>query len=205
MGEQGRQDEHQRRDTEQRGGYRRADQNAPVILADGERPPQLDLGLGPEDEADQHGRDREIIDAGDVADEAEAAASIEAVVEDTRHLITTYHQILPANPRLIRRVVNTWGMLTALRKHVRHSEEDDTLIRAAVFFVMFPTLTDELLSSKPLIGVKDILAKKYDGPWKHPDVLRVLQTTDDEIDEANLKPEDFLEPRVLARCYGRQC
>ena len=139
------------------------------------------------------------------ADEAEAAASIEAVVEDTRHLITTYHQILPANPRLIRRVVNTWGMLTALRKHVRHSEEDDTLIRAAVFFVMFPTLTDELLSSKPLIGVKDILAKKYDGPWKHPDVLRVLQTTDDEIDEANLKPEDFLEPRVLARCYGRQC
>ncbi|MFT3944317.1 MAG: P-loop NTPase fold protein [Ancrocorticia sp.] len=140
------------------------------------------------------------------ADEAEAAASIEETAERTRHLITTYHQILPANPRLIRRVVNTWGMLTALRKHVRHSEEDDTLIRAAVFFVMFPTLTDELLSNKPLISVKDILDDlEYKGPWKHPDVLKVLHTTSGEIDKANLKPEDFLEPRILARCYGRQC
>ena len=32
-----------------------------------------------------------------------------------RHLVEDYAEILPANPRLIRRVANTWGMLRTIR------------------------------------------------------------------------------------------
>ena len=42
------------------------------------------------------------------------------------HLLTRYPELMPGNPRLIRRVVNAWGMLTALKDHVGHQHDADT-------------------------------------------------------------------------------
>jgi hypothetical protein len=54
---------------------------------------------------------------------------------------------MPANPRLVKRVANTFGMLLALGLHLSHHEDDDTIARAAILFVRFPTLVDDLLSA----------------------------------------------------------
>lgn len=66
-----------------------------------------------------------------------------------RHLMSDgqYAAIMPPNPRLIKRVANTYGMLRALLDHLLLSEVDDVVIRAAILYVRFPTLVDEMLSS----------------------------------------------------------
>ena len=128
------------------------------------------------------------------ADAAQADASEETAQERTRHLLAEYAHILPANPRLIRRVVNAWGMLSWLNRHVTHSEPEDIMVRAAVFTVRFPTMTDELLGSAPPITVAEILDHDGTGPWAHPEVLAVLRDKDG----------DLIEPARLGRCFGRQ-
>ena len=133
----------------------------------------------------------------DIAAKAEEEASAEATAERTKHLITTYPHLMPGNPRLIRRVVNTLGMLKALRDYVAHEVDDDTLVRAAVLATMFPTLMDELLSSAQPIRAADIWEEMYVGPWKNPDVLNVLR-------KGNGSGAVLVEPEDLGRCYGRQ-
>ncbi len=127
---------------------------------------------------------------------AREAASEQVALEKTRHLVasSSYSPILPTNPRLIRRVVNAWGMLDALKIQVQHDEPEDIMVRAAVFLVRFPTMTDELLGNAPPITVKEILDSNYDGPWSHPEVLAVLTAEDGEL----------IEPAKLGRCLGRQ-
>jgi hypothetical protein len=59
--------------------------------------------------------------------------------------------VMPANPRLIKRVANTWGMLLAVQSHPHPNRPadfppKDHLVRAAIMFVRFPSLVDDLLS-----------------------------------------------------------
>ena len=63
------------------------------------------------------------------------------------HLLLEYAEIVPANPRLIRRVANAWAMLEALRLHLGHNEPDDVVVRAAILFVQYPSLVDLLLDA----------------------------------------------------------
>ncbi len=128
------------------------------------------------------------------AERARVLASERSTKSRSAHLLTAYPSIMPGNPRLIRRVVNTWGMLEALKMHVRHPHGDDVLVRAAVVFVRFPSLVDELLDEHSPAVIADVLRPKYKGNWARPDVLAVLQLAD----------SSYVEPRVIGECYGRR-
>ncbi len=134
------------------------------------------------------------------ADQAQAAADLELTKDREKHLLNQYPTLLPANPRLIRRVVNMWGMLNELRSHVGHGHDDEELVRAAVFFVRFPTLVDELISTQTPPSPGDLLTDRWATPdpdttqWRRRDVLEVLRLGDGT----------YLAPKTLGECYGRQ-
>ncbi len=113
----------------------------------------------------------------------------EAVATVSRHLLANYAALMPANPRLVKRVANCFGMLKALRDATRHTEELDTIVRAAVMFVRFPALVDELLSAAdpPVTGLSEIGASN--SVWGRRDVQQVLGHVDIE---------------AIARCFGRE-
>ncbi|HEU5157177.1 MAG TPA: P-loop NTPase fold protein [Streptosporangiaceae bacterium] len=107
-------------------------------------------------------RDQESMRIDRVRQEATPAAS------DARghHLLHTYASLMPANPRMIKRIANTLGMLQAVRYHVGHTEDDDAMARAAILLVRFPVLAnrlrlDDLVNGKDpcwdLPGVRDVL------------------------------------------------
>jgi hypothetical protein len=108
----------------------------------------------------------------------EATAAATDVRSD--HLLHTYAGLMPANPRMIKRIANALGMLRAVRIHVRHTEDDDTLARAAILLVRFPTLAARLRF--------DDLSDGTDPCWHLPGVRHVLGGCSLES---------------LARCLGR--
>ena len=119
---------------------------------------------------------------------ARREASPEAVALRRDHLLQEYGTLMPANPRLIKRVANTFGMLLALKGHLGHSEDIDTVVRAAIMLVRFPSLVDELLTAArlPAMLLSDATA---DSTWLQPDVRQLLAGC---------------EVSRLARCYGRE-
>jgi len=94
------------------------------------------------------------------------------------HLLTDYHEILPGNPRLIIRVASTWAMLRAVGRslglEVDAEPENALLVCAAVIWVRFPRLVDDLLDDDrpPVIDPTD-----PDCPprWRRSDVQQVLR------------------------------
>lgn len=125
------------------------------------------------------------------ADEAEAAASVKAVEATTRHLLTEYAELMPANPRLIKRVANAFGMLIALKAHLAHTETADTVVRAAIALVRFPDLVDDLLTSPepPRERPEHAGGEGVRTAWARPDVRQVLSG---------------VTLTQVARCYGRE-
>ena len=93
------------------------------------------------------------------------------------HLLTDYAEILPGNPRLIIRVASAWAMLRAVATSLELERDSalakEILVRAAVTWVRFPVLVDELLDadSPPNIDPSnpDCLPR-----WRRPDVQQVL-------------------------------
>lgn len=120
--------------------------------------------------------DQESIRIDRVRQEATPAAN------DVRshHLLHTYARLMPANPRMIKRVANALGMLEVVRIHVRHTEDDDAMARAAILLVRFPVLAARLRL--------DDLVDGKDPCWDLPDVRDVL---------------DGCGLESLARCLGR--
>jgi KAP family P-loop domain len=127
---------------------------------------------------------------------ATKAATPEAVAAFSEHLLTRYAAVMPANPRLVKRVANTFGMLHALGLHLAHHEDDDTISRAAIMFVRFPTLVDQLLSDPepPSTQPGPGPAPEAKTPWQRPDVQQLL-TRDDGT---------AVDITGIARCFGRQ-
>jgi hypothetical protein len=121
-------------------------------------------------------RDQERKEIDRVRQEATAAAT------DVRsdHLLHTYAGLMPANPRMIKRIANALGMLRAIMRHVRHTEDDDALARAAILLVRFPVLAARLRL--------DDLSNGTDPCWDLPGVRAVLGGCSLES---------------LARCLGR--
>ena len=117
-------------------------------------------------------------------------ASPEAAEGLRRHLLQEYAELMPTNPRLVKRVANAYGMLQAVDMHLHSNQDKDTLIRAGVVLVRFPQLVDKLLSRPTLAAVDGTTAA---DPWTRPDVRRVLTRADGTM----------LGPAELARCYGR--
>ena len=121
-------------------------------------------------------RDQESTRIDRVRQDATAAATDER----SHHLLHTYASLMPVNPRMIKRIANALGMLRAVRIHVRHTEDDDAMARAAILLVRFPVLAARLRL--------DDLVNGKDPCWDLPGVR-------DVVGECSLES--------LARCLGR--
>ena len=124
-------------------------------------------------------------------------AAPEAVAARSHHLLERYSHLLPANPRMVKRVANTWGMLLALQAHLRHGEDRDTLARAAIVLVRFPALADVLLSATtaPQADPGGLTGhERSTSAWLRPDVQQVLRRDDGSV----------VPVERIARCYGRE-
>lgn len=142
-------------------------------------------GEEPESSRDNGSESRQLVQA---ADHAQAAVSPAAIRRREAHLLEAYAPILPSNPRLIRRVTNSWAMLEALISSLGHTEPDDLIVRAAILYISFPSLVDQLFDNP--------IAPNFTEPnseWMRPDVLAILRQDDRTL----YVPED------VARCYGR--
>lgn len=113
-------------------------------------------------------------------DRVRQEATAEATDVRSDHLLNTYAGLMPANPRMIKRIANALGMLRAVRTHVRHTEDDDAMARAAILLVRFPVLAARLRL--------DDLPNGTDPCWHLPGVRDVLGGCSLES---------------LARCLGR--
>jgi hypothetical protein len=159
------------------------------------------------DQAPRHDQQR-------LAEEVAAkAASKEHFAAFSEHLLAGYAPLMPANPRLVARVANTFGMLMALRLHVGHREPQDYVARAAIAFVRFPALVDQLLSDpdppelEPPPDLKPAAQPhgsevRADGHasastrrcWWRRDVQQVLRDEQGQL----------IDAVRLARCLGRE-
>ena len=97
-------------------------------------------------------------------------------------------------------MANTWSMLQAVQSHLnvgrwRTVPPEHLLVRAAIMFVRFPNLVDELLSCATLPSTDGIRGSGAAGsPWHRSDVQELLTT--------NRGVRISLEE--IAQCYGRK-
>ncbi|HEY8473000.1 MAG TPA: P-loop NTPase fold protein, partial [Natronosporangium sp.] len=126
--------------------------------------------------SDPRGHPDERVQLAQVRDATTAAATDRR----SHHLLHTYPSLMPANPRMIKRIANALGMLQAIRRHVKHAETDDAMARAAILLVRFPVLAARLRHDPRLDPAGRC--------WDSPDVRTVLG-------ECSLES--------LARCLGR--
>jgi WD40 repeat protein len=136
----------------------------------------------------------------------ERETTADATAARTAHLLTRYAEVMPANPRLVKRVANVWGMLCAVQSHLhpgrpKETPPDDHIARAAIMFVRFSSLVDELLScatapdpGAPVPEPSPYYPPPAPSPWRQPDVRRLLTASDG----TRIAPVD------IARCYGRE-
>jgi hypothetical protein len=107
-------------------------------------------------------RDQERVETEQVRQEGTA----EETDRRSNHLLHTYADLMPPNPRMIKRIANALGMLQAIRLHVGHTEDDDTMARAAILLIRFPVLATRLRIDDQLDGT--------DPCWRLPAVRNVL-------------------------------
>jgi hypothetical protein len=101
----------------------------------------------------------------------------------TLHLINKYAELMPKNPRSIKRVANAWAMLQALQMAVGGDADESELVAAAILMIEFPGLLDHLRSGSRL---------EETGVWLRPRVLEVRAM-------GHAQPIGL---ETLARCYG---
>ena len=140
------------------------------------RSPQVDAALADPGLSATHREALEILRVRREATPAAAKARSE-------HLLHAYAALMPANPRLIKRIANALGMLLAIKSHVRHSEDEDAMARAAILFVQFPVLASRLLTEDITAAATD-----FEPSWQQAGVR-------------NVRGRHSLE--ALARCLGR--
>ncbi|NJP96443.1 hypothetical protein HCN51_44635 [Nonomuraea sp. FMUSA5-5] len=138
------------------------------------------------DHPDLDRRDRLAAEVSRVQAEATAAAA-----EDrARHLLAAYHEVLPPNPRMIKRIANAWGMLLAVQSCTGHTETLDTMARAAILYVSYPNLLRAVRAGEDLSAVRRKLAEETG--------------TDRRLEQLLTRPDGSKVPlESIARCYGR--
>jgi hypothetical protein len=110
--------------------------------------------------------------------------------------LTNYPHILPNNPRLIIRVASAWAMLRAVARSINLQRDGepatDLLVRAAVIWVRFPVLADELLDADepPIIDPHNAGCSPR---WRRRDVQQVL----------TMRNGQLLDIEDLALYYGK--
>jgi WD40 repeat protein len=125
--------------------------------------------------------------AGQPRDAVPGAAALATTPSETarrvEHLLTRYSEFMPANPRLIKRIANIWGMLGAVQLSLGRTLPEDHVARAAIMYVRFPAEVETLLSCRTLVGVE--VAQP----------VKDLLTTADGI---------RISTAAIAECFGRQ-
>jgi hypothetical protein len=120
------------------------------------------------------------------------------------HLLTDFSTVLPGNPRLIIRVASAWAMLRAVARsldlEVEPEPANELLVRAAVIWVRFPVLVDELLDADqpPIIDPTD---PECPPKWRRRDVQQVLTMKDGrrlDIEDLALYYGKFYAPQAPA-------
>jgi hypothetical protein len=144
------------------------------------RSPQLDRALA---DPALTPSDREALEIVRVRREATTAVT----AARSEHLLQAYATLMPANPRLVKRVANAFGMLLAIKSHTRHTEEDDAIARSAILLVRFPVLAEQLRTDHSAATHRDTTSGT-DDQWRRLDVRQVVGTH--SLD-------------TLARCLGR--
>ncbi|SMO55438.1 WD40 repeat [Propioniciclava tarda] len=117
------------------------------------------------------------------------------------HLLERNVALLPANPRLIRRIANYWTMLQALKLYLAHGLGQDVLMRAAVVAIQFPTLAELVLRSTWLTTI-DAATKDSDKDPQDVKTARALLKRPD-VQTALIGPDGPVTLVQLARAYGR--
>jgi hypothetical protein len=131
---------------------------------------------------------------------AVAGAAIDALRSDaiaaaTTHWLETYVDLLPPNPRAIKRFVNAYGLAEAVDTIEVNAPARSLLARWTIMRLRWPALVDELTARPDLIGPTDPATApepvvKPDDEWVrdllgHPDVQAVLRFRDEApIDRA---------------------
>lgn len=118
------------------------------------------------------------------------------------HLLTNYSQILPRNPRLIIRVASAWAMLRAVARtldlDLQSDGANELLVRAAVIWVRFPVLADELLDAD-VPPITDPLDPGCEERWRRRDVQQALTKRDGQrlhIEDLAARYGTFFAPAV---------
>jgi hypothetical protein len=120
----------------------------------------------------------------------DAAMSDIEVVRD--HLLSDFADVMPANPRLIKRVVIALLMLQAIKDTIDHQENDNAVARAAILSVRFPTLASDIISdTRPSSTIAN------SAPWTRPDVTQLLSSGESKTVPLSQHVES------VARCLGR--
>jgi WD40 repeat protein len=160
-------------------------------IATGSMPPQLVTEA--RSKPDEHSAVRAVAEPRVAV--AESDLGVDAALLVT-HLLTKYSAILPGNPRLIIRVATAWAMLRAVAQSLDFAidgeRETDLLVRAAVIWVRFPVLVDEILDADepPVI---DSNRSDCTPRWRRRDVQEVLTTSTGRL----------LKIEALAAYYGK--
>jgi len=120
----------------------------------------------------------------------QAEATAVAAEDRTRHLLAAYHDVLPPNPRMIKRIANAWGMLLAVQSCTGHTETLDTMARAAILYVSYPDLLRAVRAGENLSAIRSKLAEETG--------------TDRRLERLLTRPDGSKVPlESIARCYGR--
>jgi hypothetical protein len=142
---------------------------------------------------------------------AAKAASKEAIAVFSEHLLASYASLMPANPRLVTRVANMFGMLMALGLQTGHHEPQDYIARAAIMFVRFPALVDELLSEpNPPVIAPQPAGHSADAParattlWWRRDVQQVLRDEQNQTPGQSTHPAGSSTPRGERNATSRR-
>lgn len=82
-------------------------------------------------------------------------------LSDTRaeHILLQYSGLIGPNPRLVKKIAGALGMLLALRDHLGHSADRDTLVRAAIVWIRLPRVVEALVHGESLPVLNEVERK----------------------------------------------
>jgi WD40 repeat protein len=138
------------------------------------------------DDPDLDYQDRVAAEVSRVQAEATDAAS----ESRARHLLARYHDLLPPNPRLIKRIANAWGMLLAVQSSTGHDESLDTIARAAILWVGYPEVRTALAKDAGRANATELSTRLAESD---PRLRRLLTRPDGSRVSLD----------SIARCYGK--
>lgn len=139
--------------------------------------------------------------------------------DDREHVLMLFKGVAPANPRLLRRMVNTLGMLQQLQRVTGHNHDVRDIARSAILLTRFPAVADDLLTAPHLPeirvriveGIEEVI---IDASWdsqekeerQDSDEIHLIGKLHNRQVLSVLRQDrnSFLQPAIVAQCLGRR-